>query len=181
MNFKEIKIKIGIFLGILILFSGMVSAFSVSAPNIENDILFLYPGAEVDLKFVLQDSGESFDITAKADILQGSEIIKLVDRKNIYTISPGEKIPVNYRIKIPETAVIGQEWSVVLSFSKAGSSGTGLSFGSTIDQIFKVTAGEKPPILPEEPKKSLTWFYVLIGVGILVAIFFIKLKRKKRF
>ncbi len=87
---------IGIGIITMIFFISLVSAFSVSAPYMENRELIIPLGEDTrTLEFVLQNSGGPGNIDVRVRITEGSEIASITDASNIYTIIPGNKVPVH--------------------------------------------------------------------------------------
>lgn len=189
---NQTKTAIGTILGILILLlSSSVIAFSVSAPYLENKQLKLYPGAEANLKFDLQNSGATANTITKVEIVEGAEITELADGKDTYTISPGGLTTVNIKITIPNDTELGQIKHIKLSFTAKEEEAGGFSIGSSIGQEFDVVIGEIPPVTPEEveaetSKKEITntkiITYLITGLIILIIIYYAikKTKRKTR-
>ena len=74
---------IGIILGMLILFSSFVIAFAVSMPSLPEDnegnrVLYIMPGEEESMTFVVQNGGgATSEVIVKAEIIEGSEIIEI--------------------------------------------------------------------------------------------------------
>ena len=165
---------------VMLFFISFGSAFSVSAPYMENKELILPLGENLKtLEFVLQNSGGIENINIRVRILQGSEIASITDLSNIYTVVPGDKVPVNIEIKIPEEAQVGDSYHIKLGFSTETGEQTGVfGFGVEIEQNFDVITGEAIQTPGEEVS---SWVYYLIvgiiAIGIIIAIV---LKRKKK-
>ena len=179
-----------IILVVLILLTSSVIAFSVSAPYLENKQLKLYPGAEANLKFDLQNSGATTDTITKVEIVEGAEITELADGKDTYTISPGGLTTVNIKITIPNDMDLGQTRHIKLSFTAKDEEAGGFSIGSSIGQEFDVVIGEIPPTPApaeeaETPKKETSSnntiiIYSIIGLIILSIIIYCLIKKTKR-
>lgn len=178
MRINKNKIITGII--VMFFFIGLGSAFSVSAPYMENKELILPLGENLKaLEFVLQNSGATANVNIRVRILEGSEIAKITDLSNIYTVVPGDKVPVHIEIKIPEQAQIGDSYHVKLGFStETGEQGGIFGFGVEIEQNFDVITGEAIQT-PKEGKSS--WLtYLILGIIALVIIMAIVLKKKKK-
>jgi len=177
---KNKIIKMGMIMT-LIFFISFTSAFSVSAPYMENKELVLPLGENIkSLEFVLQNSGAPENINVRARILEGSEIINITDASNIYTVIPGDKVPVHFEINVPEESQIGDAYLIRLGFSTEKESQSGaFGFGTEIEQKFNVTIGEK--IQPPAGETSNNSLYIILGLvlAIILIIFFIKKKIKK--
>lgn len=159
-----------------------ISAFSVSSPYMENKQLNISLKSGItDLQFVLQNGGGATeDITIKVNILKGSEVMSLMDEDEFYLVSPGDKVPVNLRITLPEKAKEGDSYDIVLSFMEAtqGQSGE-FGFGTAQEHRFKI-------ILIKEITERERWIKqvaVYLIVGILLVLIIISdtlIKRKKK-
>jgi len=182
----KIKISNKVYLSLvvlLILGISFVSAFSVSAPYMENKILYLtLDSGETDLQFVLQNGGGSTeDISIRTTILKGSEIISIVDEEQTYLVHPGDKVPVNLKITLPEDAKAGDSYAVALSFATVTVTGSGeFGFGTGQEQRFTAKVISKPEV--EEPTKSNgTVLYLAIAVlFLLIAVFLVLSQRKTK-
>ncbi len=180
-----------IILVVLILLTSSVIAFSVSAPYLENKQLKLYPGAEANLKFDLQNSGATTDTITKVEIVEGAEITELADGKDTYTISPGGLTTVNIKITIPNDMDLGQTRHIKLSFTAKDEEAGGFSIGSSIGQEFDVVIGEIPPtpapaeeaekaeISQKEISNTKLINYLIAGLIILIIIYYVILRIKK--
>ena len=161
------------------------SALSVSLPYMENKQLNLTLGETKDLQIILQNGGATDPINVKVTINQGSEVIKLADASDIYLVTPGDKVPVNFVVTAPEGVDFGKEYSVTIEFSEASSNKETLSFGTGIEQNFKVLLAKTPAeIAKDEKAKKLKNNLILIGAILLVLIvlilIIIQVKKNKR-
>ena len=168
---------------LLVLGISFVSAFSVSAPYMENKELALSLDSKtIDLEFVLQNGGGATeDVSIKVSVIEGSEIITMLDSNETYLVSPGEKVPVNMRVTLPADVIEGDSYGVVLSFATVTSTGSGeFGFGTGQEQRFTVLA-VNDQVQEEKPGISKTLLYIIIGVLLLlIIIVFILIKRKKK-
>jgi hypothetical protein len=170
---KSINNKIYVSLAMLVLLGiSFVSAFSVSSPYMENKTLNLVPDSKItDLQFVLQNGGGATEnVSIKVNILEGSEIASLLEESGIYTVSPGEKIPVNLRINIPENSKVGDIYNIRLEFITISSGQSGeFGFGTGQEQSFKVVISKE--IVPENNLFSKKIFlYLIIGILLVLLI-----------
>ena len=159
----------------------LVSAFSVSAPYMENKELILSSDSKItDLEFVLQNGGGATEsVNIRVNVLEGSEVINITNEDNIYTVSPGDKIPVNLRITLPEDVETGNIYNVRLEFStvSAGQSGE-FGFGTGQEQSFKVVIAED---LVTSSNFNSIYIYLIIGILLLgLIIFALSIKRKNK-
>lgn len=181
---KKREMMFGICIGLLLFFMSFASAFSVAMPYMENKQLYLYPGDIRDLEFVLQNSGGTENINAKATVIEGSRIIAITDLSDVYVVIPGQHTPVNFRVTIPDNAQIGNTYHIKLGFAAEAGAGS-FAFGSEIEQNFDVIIGERATQIIEEEEEEgvLLQSFLLYGIIILVLmiiiiIFFI-IKRRK--
>ena len=177
-NNKNQNIRRFISLAVLIVFGiSFISAFSISAPYMENKELKMSPGEIKDLEFVLQNGGATEEINVKVTILDGSDIIRLIDGNDIYPVTPGEKVSVNMKITMPEDAKTSQNYSVKIGFKEVTSEGgSNFGFGTEIEQNFNVV------ILGKENKiNNKLILYLAIGILlILIILVILIIKRKNR-
>jgi hypothetical protein len=186
---KKRGVGLGIFsIGFILFFIAFVSAFSVGMPYMENKQLYLSPGAITDIEFVLQNSGGTENINARATIIEGSEIIEITDTSNIYVVIPGQQTKVNFKITIPEDAQIGDSYHIKLGFAAEAGAGS-FAFGSEIEQNFDVFIGERAVDIAgeavgeeeeETQLKSLLVYGIIILVLIAIIIIFFVIKRKNK-
>lgn len=170
---KKIEI-VGILL-ILFIGIGFVSAISVSTPYMENKELKLFPGEIKDLTFVLQNSAATENINVRVNVLEGSEILTLTDETNIYEIIPGDKVPVNMEIKIPEEFEIGEKYHIKMEFATQTEEQSGtFGFGVGIQQNFDVIIGEEI-----KEKLEINPGLMVLIIIILIILFRVLLKKKK--
>ncbi len=198
MKIKELNLTIEISL-LVILMSSFALAFAVSIPSLPQDeegnrILYMMPGQETAMTFVVQNGGGATEeIIVRADLIEGSEVIRITDAKNTYNIPAGGRVDVNTIVTLPSTAQIGDTYNVILAFGTAPEGG-GIALGSSIQQKFKVVVKEKvekekipfPTSVgsaePEETKGSnKTLIISLIAAIILIIIIIILIRKKKNY
>lgn len=176
-NTNKIYLSLAVF---IVLGISLVSAFSVSSPYMGNKELHLFSDSgTTDLEYVLQNGGGATeDVNIKVDILEGSGIIAITDESNIYTVSPGDKIPVHFRITLPEDVIAGNTYNIKLEFNTVtGESGT-FGFGTGQEQTFKVVIDEQ--VLPEKETKGAL-LYIILGILIvLIVVVLVLIKRKNK-
>jgi uncharacterized membrane protein len=183
MKNKIISNKIYLSLALLLILGiSFVSAFSVSAPYMENKELNLTLGSTItDLQYVLQNGGGATeDINVKVAILNGSDIATITDSSDTYKVSPGQQIPVNLRITLPADVQAGNTYDIRLSFVTvaAGQSGE-FGFGTGQQQNFKVVVIKPTPLSTNNGIK--TFLYIIIAVlAVLIIIVLVLIKRKNR-
>ena len=192
-NFTLINSKIflvfSLFIILAIFLISLISAFSVSAPYMENREWKLYPGASENLKFVLQNGGATEPSDVKVIVTEGNDLVKLADPDKIYTIPVGGRTEVDLKVEIQKNASLGETHKVTVGFSTAIKSPQGaFTFGSTIDQPFTIIIGEKSVEkkqgIPASNFFNTTAYviYIIIGIIIIIAaiVFWIIRKRKQK-
>lgn len=166
---------------LLILGISFVSAFSVSSPYMANKELNVFPDSKItDLEFVLQNGGGATeDVNVRVLVLEGSEIINITNEDNIYTVTPGAKVPVNLRITLPEDVKIGKIYNIRLEFSTVSLGPSGeFGFGTGQEQNFKVVIIKE--VVPGEEVSGIL-LYVILGIlVVLVVVVLILIKRKNK-
>jgi hypothetical protein len=176
------KIKIGIeFLVLLVLLSGLTSAFGVS--YIWGNPLKMYPGESKDIYINLQNrAGDIGDVSARVEIVEGQEIATLTDNLETYFIPYNSKTQVNFTVKIPKNAEYNETYSIKLSVTtvsdkESGGMGFAMGSGKIIDVLIVPKSGEAE-IAEESPP---VWgILVFVGLAIIIiAIILILLVRKK--
>lgn len=175
MKINKRCLEIGIFLGILILISGSVSAFAVSSAYWKENPIIIYPGETKDIQLILQNMAGTEDISAKGAITEGSEIARITDAEDVYLVPLGGKTIVNIRVSIPEDAEVEDEYSLRVSFTTLATESAGpLGFSSGIERVF-------PVIVVKEPRPETAPWIIYLAVGILVALMIVVfVSRKKR-
>jgi hypothetical protein len=178
-----INIIAGIFIVVSIM--AFTSAMSVSLPYMENKHLNLTLGETKDLQVVLQNGGATEPINVKVTIKEGSQVIRLTDPSDIYEITPGAQVPVNFVVTAPAGIDFGATYPIVLEFSEASANTETLSFGTGIQQSFTVLMAKTPAeIAKDEKAKQLKHNLILVGTILLILIvlilIIIQVKKNKR-
>ena len=160
-----------------------VSAFGITSFYYEGHPLILNPGDTKDIQLLLQNEKDSQPVTIQAKL--SSDIAEITGRTQ-WDLKSGEiDVPINVKVTIPETAQIGEEYSVSLAFTTVAEPGSKmLEFGTEIGKSIPIVIGEV--IQKEEPKKSLIDIIplnTLMGIGILIVlaalVIFLYKKKKK--
>jgi len=173
--------QIGILLLTIILLTNFISAFGVGAPYYKENPLKLPAGGSMEVIFNLQNGPGPDDITARPSIVQGSEILELIDSKDI-SVPVGSSIDVITKVTIPNDAEIGTVYPVEISFTtitgiRAGSFSFGGSVGRKFDVIIVLSEEEKAKL--ETQKQMISYaLYTIIGIIILVVIIWLVLKKR---
>jgi hypothetical protein len=184
-NNKSAHNKIYALIAMLLLLGiSFVSAFSVSSPYMANKELNVFPDSKTtDLEFVLQNGGGATEnVSVRVLVLEGSEVAKILDNSNIYVVVPGDKVPVNLRVTLPDDVMIGNVYNIKLEFTTVSSGQSGeFGFGTGQEQSFKVVIVKE--VVPEENINSTyskVLLYLIIGILLLILIIAMFLFRKKK-
>ncbi len=164
-----------------ILLATSVSAFGVTSFYYKEHPLILNPGQIKDVQLLLQNEKTSQPVTIQAEL--NSDIAQITGRTQ-WDLKSGEiDVPIDVKVTIPETAQIGDEYSVGLRFTTIAEPGSKmLEFGTEITKSFPIVIGKKI----EEPKKTLSDiipFESLGGIAILLVLIvlaFVFYKKKKK-
>lgn len=181
MNQKNIFYKRIIFLfAIILILLPNVIAFAVSSQYYDNNPLYMQPGETVDTFFTLQNIAGTENITLKAKIEYGEDILTLLDNTDIYTVPSGGKVKVNFKITAPTDAKKDDKFPITIFFtSLRTSSGGPVAIGASVGKGFDVIIKEAEVIgAPKEKTQIPIWAYIIIGIIILVIIIFLVLKKK---
>lgn len=171
--------KIFVFASTIILLSTSVLAFGVSSAYYSGNPLYVPPGEETEGIIVLRNQAGTEDISVRAEVIEGSEILVLTDSSNTYNIPAGETTTVNYKVTIPPDAEMEMVYPINLVFTTITNSESGqFGFGSSIGQKFNVIVGTGPPP-PEKPGLS-PWVTGLIIAGIIILIILIIIFTRKK-
>ena len=177
-NKMKTKLIYGVLLCVFLL--PTILAFAVSSQYYENNPLYMQPGETTETFFTLQNIAGTKNVTLRAEITYGKEILKLVDNNETYKVPLGEKVKVNFKISTPADAKIGDKFPITLTFTTITSSQEPIAIGSSIGKGFEVIIGQPSDFVPKEKTKISTIIYILIGIIILIVIIFLLQKRKKK-
>jgi hypothetical protein len=169
--------KNGILIGIaLLLCMTSISAFAVSSSYWSGNPLTLNAGETRNFSIVLQNLGATSDLTVKASITGGSEVLKFTDSSDVYVVPAGEKKLVNLEAVIPANAIPGQTYDAKLDFSEVKQSNSGeFGFGTAIGQGFSIIVSQ-----PSAASGTPLVIYFAIGIAVALLILLIVLKMKKK-
>lgn len=169
----------------LILFSSSyVLAFGVGSAYHETHPLKLPPGGTKAIEFSISNMGASAPITTQAIITKGSNILKITDSSDTYTVPVDGEAIVHAQATIPETAKPGDSYTIELSLNTLAKTGKG-SFGlsTSVGRTFTALVvspetGELPT--PALQGKSNLILSIGIAIVIIIIIVIIILKRRKK-
>lgn len=168
----------------IILGSSFVSAFGIGSAYYKENPLEISAGETKEIIFNLQNGPGPENITARASISKGSEIIT-IDSSDIF-VPIGGSVDVIAKVTIPYDAKIGDIYPVEVAFITVTKAGAGtFGFGSSVGRSFNViiapTAEERAKLAEEKPISS--WIiYLIIGIVIIILIILailFRLKKKK--
>lgn len=186
---KELAV-IGSLIVLSILISSYAAAFAVSSTYWSENPLMLYPGETKDFSFTLQNLAGSEDVTLKAMITQGSEVVSIIDSTDIYTVPAGKKTSVNLRAVIPEGTGVGKVYPFEIVFITVAETEQGaFGIGSSIKQSFNVEVVEKVVEKPqvaeafpqEKPETEIsTWIAIAVVIILIIIVIIIILKKRNK-
>jgi hypothetical protein len=173
METKSKTLIAAIFAGIFVVLL-LNNAFAFGISSFYYQGLKMYPGETKDIKLILQNQNEKKDITVRTLMTNGSDIAKLTDPSNIYTVPYQVNKEVHIEVSIPESAKPGDSYTITFDFSLMKNSDEGgLNFGMAIGKNIEVTVIEPvaPEIKPEVPSEAEEIPEAKpIGAGILIAL-----------
>ena len=179
MKKNNIKTTLAITLLVVSMIS-FASAFSVSKPYMPINQLNMTLGESKIIELVLQNGGATDPINVRVRVTEGSEIISLIG-EDVYLVNPGDKVPVNFQLSIPETADWGSEYTIKIGFSESPANQEALSFGTEIEQSFNVKIQKTPQQV--ERDKRLKNILLIVGICVLILlvliIIVVYVKKKK--
>jgi len=86
---------------------------------------------------------------------------------------------INTKIEVPPYTEIGSAYTLTLSVVTSGTGEGTLTFGSAIDQNFKVIVGEDPRLSPKEPIDYKKISYVVMLLLIVAIVVYMVRKKQK--
>ena len=181
---KKIISNLTVLFVLMMMLSISVNAFAVSMRHMEDKTLVLYPGESLDFRIVLQNMVGDQDEMAKVTIKEGHEVIRIIDKENIYKIPKGTMdTVVNMEINIPNNASLGKVWDVRFNaqlVSVSEKEGGMVQFSTAISDGFKVRIG---PIIETQLKKekfAVNVWWTLGGIILIILIVLALVYRYKR-
>lgn len=164
----------------LLLLATSVNAIGVASFYYEGTPLIVNPGSTKEIQLILQIEPTTDPVSVEAKIVDGLDIAQLTGKTTYFVAG---NTPVNIKITIPETAEIGDEYSVGVQFTTIGEPEKGkmMEIGTQINSGIPIVIGKVI-----EPQKSLVELLhleelgpiALILVFVIVVIFLIRSLKK---
>ena len=157
----------------VLILSGIVAAFGVSAPYWETNPLNIVKGETKSVDLNLQNMVGTEDITVQAAVTQGGDIASL--SQSTYVVKAGtSNMIAPLKVAIPANATVGTQ-KVIVEF-KTISEGAGMvAMGTGMTISFNVIVNE-----PEKKGLSAGLWYLIVAIIIVLVIIWIVLARKKK-
>lgn len=167
-----------------------VNAFGVTTFYYEGHPLILNPGSARDTQLILQNEKGSDPVTIKVELTSGSDIAQITGRTQFDLNSGANNIPVDIKITLPENAIIGDEYTVGVTFNTVAKPGNKmLELGTQISKSIPVVVSEirETPefvVIPKKTLKDMIPFgglssIIIVLVLLALVIFIIRKKKKK--
>ena len=177
-----LKTKFFLITGILIFLASSITAFAVSTAYWTENPLILPPGEKVQFKIILQNMAGDQDVSVKASITKGEEIVKIIDEEDSYEVLLGEKKDVLLEIKLPEETPFGTEDFIEISFTTIiKEEAETLGYGTSVKK--KIPYKIEDIVLTSPGEGGFPWAVVIIitlVIGALVIILFVLKNKKER-
>jgi hypothetical protein len=184
---KKIRKNSILILAGIILFASYVSAFAVSCEFWNQNPLIMYPGETKEIPVILQNLAGTEDISAKGEILEGTEIAEFKGENDLL-IPLGEKQTLILKVEIPEEVPVNTNYKLKLSFLTTSDEQAGnVGLASNIERDIPVIIKEKTP----EIEKGITgksifetgpvaYIILVIMLALIIAIVVFIKKRKQK-
>ena len=195
------KLKKGVMiLSFLLLIIPIVNGFGITSMYWDTNPLVLEPGQTIDVFLLLQNMVGDSDITLRAEMVEGSDIAKIIDSNLDYLVPFGSKdVRVNIRITIPEDIPLDNEQIVTVSFKNIVPNearvmqltsaitksipvkivGSGEGTKTPAEPTIKVVV---PDVVESVEGAPVQGSYVLVGIFlmVLILIFFVLKRRNSK-
>lgn len=175
---------------LLVLSLNFVSGFGVSIPYSVQDPLRLYPGQSAEVIVGLQSSINEGDLIIVPEILEGQDIVNIVDTSKEYNVRSNQPVgaAIHLKVSIPDNENIKKEYTIKLVLRDiTKKEGRMIGVSTSIGASFNVSVIEelKQPEL-KRVKGTKVFFlfelFLLIAiVAIILIIWFVVRKRKNKF
>lgn len=161
-----------IFLFLFVMILKEVVAIGIVSSVLQNNTLELMQGTSITYQIQLQNTGEE----TKVRVVSNSEIAKIVDYKEEYTLPKGvSHTPVMFNITVPENADVGDEYAVNYYVEPLSAEGGAIRFGIKMNKNFIVKIIENP----DKPEASKGNYLYTLVIGSLLLVFFLIIYTKK--
>ncbi len=141
----------------------LVGALGVSSSYGPGRPFEMYAGETKTISLFLQNQ-EDFDMRARASVIEGFDIVNLVDETEYLIPAKTKGIEVSLKIKIPRNAKVGDKYPVKIGFTQVSvEKGRMVQLAVETGSSFDVLVIEKLEI-----KKGI--IFVILGIVILVII-----------
>ena len=166
-------------------FSCVVSAFGAGAPYWSENPLYLEAGESENVVLKLQNMVGDEDVTLRAEVTRGGEVVSLTDSNLDYLVpSKTKDVPVNLRIEVPADAEEGVFYPVSVSFTQvAEEEGRMVRFQGAIIKTFDVIVGAEPVVEaaagPEAEEVGYSWVWWVVLVVVVIVLIYIIARKKK--
>src|SRR3989344_5346971 len=115
------KMKLIVGCVMVLLMVQLVSAFGVTTPFHDKNLLITSPGKVEEVTLMLQNTDEKNDVSLKAQIIEGEDIAEITDESTEYVVPMGAKnVMVNLLIRVPDTMGPGDMREVKIRFNQIG-------------------------------------------------------------
>jgi len=171
---KKNKIFMASALILLVGLISSISAFGVASPYWEGNPLTMERGETTTINLNLQNMAGEEDVTVKAEINSGQEIISLAE--NTFIVKKGTSdtlVPV--KITIPEDINPGTNTGISIEFKTVNSETGGIALGTGMVISFNVIAGEEI-----NQSSSLKTIGIILGLIVLAIIIKTLLPKKRK-
>jgi len=173
-------------LAVLLLLMPFASAFGVSSSYFTGNPLIMQPGQTELVILNLQNMLGGEDLTIQAEVLTGQEIASI--ETDIYMVNFGENdIPVSVTISLPDSAGIGSNYDVQISFKEVAESegefvGLSGAVATTIPIVVEsaqVVAPQAAFVGPDAGSRSSNFYWILVLMVLTLAVLGYLLYKKR--
>lgn len=166
----------------------LVNAYGVSSPFWDTRPLVLHPGETQDVSLEFQNMVGEKDILFKATVVEGADIVTIIDANKTYFIPFGSKhVQAKIRVSIPPDAKVGTTKKIAVLFSQVSEStesGKMVQLVGGVTTTFPVLVKAQEPKVTEQPAQDKTFsgslFFAYIGVIIVLGIILYFIVRRRR-
>ena len=190
MEFKKISKKEKglsfLVVGILMVvgLSTFVSAFALGFAN----KISLYPGESTDTSFSLQNVIEpTADLVLGVVVEEGSEYVSFTEGTQ-FNVPEGESVRAKVRVSVPETASVGDIYTVTVVFGTVSSESIGdegtIQFTTFHRKSFEIEVMAEPALEIEEPAAGEglgagMWILIIVIIVVVIVVIVLVVKKKK--